>query len=518
VQDEEGQKIACRVPRQGPETSSLSASPLHRAGLGSAVAIALSVACVALSVLGTVGASAATIVVANTGDAANGGFDDLGCTLRDAVEAANDNASDPNGCNGDNAGADTIILQSGQTYMLTQHGVDDTNAKGDLDVVGPVTIRSSGPGLATIDARSNIFAGPNPPAGADRAVDILPSAGAVTLEGLRIEDGLALPGKTIGGGGGVLNEASLTVRNSEVVGNQEQGMELNLGGGIYSRGPLAELTVIGSTIANNKAVSQGAGETEAVGGGIASYQSSKSLTILNSTVSGNSASGSGGGGLAGGVFAGDNVNHPVSSLVHVTITSNSANRIGGLEIGEGTLTGNLIAANTDLQEDTPDCRAAGPVTSGAGNLLGSSGQFESTCELAAPGDLLGTFAAPILPNLGTLVDNGGPTKTQIPNPGSPAIDRGAACPETDQRGLFRAAAAPCDSGAVEIGATASPPAAPVAPAIASPPVVSQLASPPLAAPGSKATGRRAAALARCKKKKTKKARGKCRVKARKLPL
>jgi len=59
-------------------------------------------------------------------------------------------------------------------------------------------------------------------------------------------------------------------------------------------------------------------------------------------------------------------------------------------------------------------------------------------------------------NLGTLANNGGPTQTMMPQPGSPAINA-IACtggPATDQRGYMRpdpgsTSATPCDIGAVE---------------------------------------------------------------------
>src|SRR5262249_51221226 len=103
-------------------------------------------ACVAAAALTALPAmaSAATINVTSDGE----GFDDTGCLLRDAVQAANTNA--PVGaCNGDNAGADTIVLQSGHTYTLSKHGVDDDNSHGDLDIIGPTTIKADGSGLAT---------------------------------------------------------------------------------------------------------------------------------------------------------------------------------------------------------------------------------------------------------------------------------------------------------------------------------------------------------------------------------
>jgi hypothetical protein len=117
-------------------------------------------------------------------------------------------------------------------------------------------------------------------------------------------------------------------------------------------------------------------------------------------------------------------------------------------------------------------------------VLGSSGTLEDECGFGPPADLIGTVAEPVNPNLGTLVDNGGPTRTQAPNPGSPAIDRGGTCPETDQRGFFRAPAAPCDAGAVEVGATVTPPVVPVQvpPGGTSPPAGAGAAAPSSSAP------------------------------------
>jgi hypothetical protein len=55
-----------------------------------------------------------------------------------------------------------------------------------------------------------------------------------------------------------------------------------------------------------------------------------------------------------------------------------------------------------------------------------------------------TFADPLL---GDLADNGGPTETMALPEGSPALDAGHGCPETDQRGEPRPD--PCDLGAYE---------------------------------------------------------------------
>jgi hypothetical protein len=470
------------------------------------------------------GAGAATIVVPRTTDAPNGGFDDEGCTLRDAIMAANTNSSHPLGCDGDSAGADTIVLQSGQTYTLSFHGVDDNNAAGDLDITGPVTIRSSGPGLARINAASNTL--PGPPTGADRALHVLASAGDVTLEGIRVEGGFVNHSTGFGGGGGIRNESLLTLRRSEVVNNRVEGGPYILGGGIWAHGPTARLRIFESTIAENSLLKLG---SNALGGGITAYPDATELTIENSTISGNKAEGQFA--EAGGIFGGDYLNSALATLTNVTVVGNSADDIGGIWL-RGSLTGSLVAGNTVVNPDAifRDCVGSTSLTSGGGNLIGEA-QEGGWCMFKETGDAFGTEAAPINPNLGTLVNNGGPTRTRAPNTGSPAINRGGPCSATDQRGFFRFAAAPCDAGAVEVGASVNPPALPSPPAPPpaapappppSPPPATPAPPPPAAA--NSATGQRAAALARCGKlkkptrKQTRKARSKCRVKAQKLPL
>jgi hypothetical protein len=68
--------------------------------------------------------------------------------------------------------------------------------------------------------------------------------------------------------------------------------------------------------------------------------------------------------------------------------------------------------------------------------------MDGSCPIGASAD----------PLLGPLADNGGFSLTQLPLPGSPAIDGGttAGCPSTDQRGLPRPAGLSCHIGAVEV--------------------------------------------------------------------
>jgi CSLREA domain-containing protein len=452
------------------------------------------------------GAGAATITVNETVDGIeNGGT----CSLREAVQTANTNLTGLGlGCNGDTAGADVILLQGGVTYKLTSHAVpEDANASGDLDITGGggTTIRSVGPGLATIDADSTTFPGP-----ADntrgRAIDILNGAGGVTLEGIRVTNG-AVTDST--GGGGIRTRAPLTLTDSEVRNSNVavSGGTTNFGaGGILVLDP-GGLTLNRSTIAGNLVkAAPGINGDSARGGGIGYFSGANPLNATNSTISGNTVDSSGNTGnttYAGGLYWLGFVQ--TMTLTNVTISNNSA--IGGTApvvsaggmvifeangaVSNATLKGTIVAGN--IAPTDVDCGQVNPDDdwiSAGDNVLGD---FSACDHTGGSNDLF--FSNP---NLGPLSNYGGLTETQILNPGSPAIDHGGTCPETDQRGFFRAPVAPCDTGAVELNAPASlPPAPPSAPA--------------------GPTGQRAAALKKCNKKKTAKARKKCKRKARLLP-
>ncbi|MCB1261950.1 MAG: hypothetical protein KDB33_16420, partial [Acidimicrobiales bacterium] len=84
---------------------------------------------------------------------------------------------------------------------------------------------------------------------------------------------------------------------------------------------------------------------------------------------------------------------------------------------------------------------AGAVTSGGGNVVS-----DGTCGLDEASDLSGVGDV----GLGPLADNGGPTLTRLPAPGSPLLDRAVGtCGPADQRGLPRPQGPACDTGAVE---------------------------------------------------------------------
>lgn len=410
------------------------------------------------------GVGAATITVDATHDL-TGSFDDPGgCNLRDAITAANTNApfSECPGDNGNGTGADTILLQGGLTYSLTKHALpEDANESGDLDITGGggTTIRSTGTGLATIDADSTLFPGPaNSTRG--RAIDILNGAGAVTLQRIQVSSGAVTDGS---GGGGIRSRAPLTLIDSEVRGNNVGlfgGSADNPGGGIFVKDP-GSLTLTRSTVADNLVKADpGMQNDSARGGGIAYQSGSGDMVATNSTISGNMVDSSGNTNAttyAGGIYwlgPGRSM-----TLTNVTISNNSA--IGGSSasvFGGGivlfeenaTLRGTILAGN--LAPTKADCAQINPEEdwiSGGDNIVGDT----SGCGvIGGTNDLFNTA-----PSLGPLSDYGGLTRTQLPNPGSAVIDHGGTCPETDQRAFFRLSVAPCDAGAVEVGAPATQP-------------------------------------------------------------
>jgi hypothetical protein len=493
------------------------------------------------------GAGAATITVdIPSDDGSTQGFDDVGCSVRDAVQSANTNTAvsfcDTTTTGTFTAAPDTIVLQGEQTHVLTIDnglGGEDDNVSGDIDIEGPVTITATGAGLATIDQQDNLF-GPGTPdfEVRDRVFHVESNAGGVTFNRLRITGGVAgnqgpTPGIPTLGGGGILTEAPLMITDSEIVDNMAREYNVNfsaIGGGVMVRGGSARLTMTGSTVADNLVqTGDDFNSGSAIGGGIAAFPVDSGfpaplgVDITNSTISGNVSQGVAGGnpaqhfGVLGGLFAANGPSPGFSkttvNLTNVTITDNLATAVtpgngavGGTQLAQGTVRGSIIAGNTDTRPnnfdapsgpdgDFPDCGLT-PV-SGGGNVIGEPGV--GACDtFAGPNDLVGTTSpgGAINPNLGNLLPNGGLTRTHAPNPGSPAINRGGTCPATDQTGLFRYIAAPCDAGSVEIGATATPP--------------------PI--PSTGPTGQRAAALKKCKKIKKKKKRKKCKRKANKLPV
>ncbi|AFZ49127.1 beta strand repeat-containing protein [Dactylococcopsis salina] len=139
--------------------------------------------------------------------------------------------------------------------------------------------------------------------------------------------GLTISGGTAQNGGGILNRENLTLTNSTLSGNSAR-----TGGGIDNEGTAS---LINSIVTDNSASSRGGG-----------IFSSENLTISNTIISGNSADSEG-----GGIFNSQSLTLGISTIINSSVSSNSANRGGGIVNG-GTLDlNNSTVSNNSADEE-----------------------------------------------------------------------------------------------------------------------------------------------------------------------
>ena len=238
-----------------------------------------------------------------------------------------------------------------------------------------------------------------------------------------------------GNGGGIYIDNSIgpTITNSTISTNVANDGN---GGGIYiSRSP--DSTILYSTISTNVADN---------GGGIY-IENSVSATIVNSTISTNVADDGNGGGNGGGLRS-DNDNEVF--LLFSTINSNTAvGQGGGIFTADSILENNNIFSRFRLFLNNVVANSVGGDIGGVCPTNGLSGgtwiEEGGPClfNLNLTGD----------PMLGPLQDNGGPTLTHAPLPGSGLINGTTICEmleSQDQRGEPRGTdEGPCFVGAVE---------------------------------------------------------------------
>jgi hypothetical protein len=274
------------------------------------------------------------------------------------------------------APGDTIIIPAG-TITLQGASAENENASGDLDIDKDLIIRGAGAEATIVDAD-----------GVDRVFHVLNSGANVIIEDLAVRNGRLIAAAAEGGG--VLNLAELTLRRCEIAGN-----EAVLGGGVASAG---ELTMEDCLIRDN------VGST----GGLQLAGMGK---VVNCTLDGNEGNAV-------------NVGFPGTlTIINCTITGTMAASallsIGDFRVRNTVFANNLHGNCADLLEGVSD---------------GYNLSDDDTCGFVGPGDRNKTDAM-----LGPLADNGGPTRTRAPRPGSPLIDAGtdAFCPASDQRGLLR---------------------------------------------------------------------------------
>ena len=315
-----------------------------------------------IAVLGTLllapmAASAATITVNSTADSTGGSQ----CTLRDAIAAANNNATS-GGCVA-GSGADTIKFAVPNLSVIKLTSKTPLVINSDVSIVGP------GQTWLAIDGVK-----------ATRVFEV--DSGTVAISGLTIQNGF----NDTDNGGGIYNNATLSVSNcaltKNIVGTGGSG------GGIYNE-TAATLTVTNCALTGNVALAGGFGgaianegtlqiansvltgnsATEAGLGG--AIYNDGTADIANSSFQSNKALGDSTGGFSG--YGGAIYSDGTATLTNCTVAKNSAT-VGGFGGGienEGTLTvdsclvqGNTAAGSTG---------AVGGVGGSGGGISNSSG-------------------------------------------------------------------------------------------------------------------------------------------------
>lgn len=366
--------------------------------------------------------SAATFTVNQAGDAGDLTCDAT-CTLRDAVDDAN-NA----------AGNDTINFAGSLTTIVLTAEIVINGVNGALDINGP------GANVLTIDGG----------AGTNRIFFI--DGAVVNISGATLTGGNGAGAVDSGNGGAVyVNAGSLTLESVHVTGNSVSG--LFFPGGVYFNGGTNH-RIRNSTFSGNVSDTDCGGFFNTGGG---------SLSIVNSTFSGNSATGQGSAGTGqGGAFCSD----ADTTLRNVTISGNTAIDSGGFVHSNGAfnIANSIVAGNIVSGVGNPvEIRfVGGTFTSAGDNLIGdAAGESANT---GNPVTYQGSDILDTPPLLGTLQNNGGATPTRALTTGSPAIDAGnnalAVDPfnnsalTVDQRGLTRIVDGPPppNTAIVDIGA------------------------------------------------------------------
>lgn len=319
------------------------------------------------------------------------------------------------------------------------------------------------------------------------------SGGAIINSAVMAVSSSVISGNQAVTGGAVYNSGTMTLNNSQLSVNQATNggaifntgslaisiltMSNNLatagsGGGIYST---STLTISGTTFVTNSAIGVGASvypslSEAGISYGGALFISSGTVGITNSTFYQNAVIGGnqfnngmffvpGGYGFGGALF----VNVGNCSLINCTIVANSSvSKAGagsiGLGIGGGiyNYSGTISLLNTIVAENS--LVGYSPATNGP-DLFGafvSSGYNLIGNNQGATGLSIFDFQN-VAANLGPLQNNGGPTLTCVPLPGSYAIGYGSStgAPSTDQRGVPRPQGGAFDIGAVQV-VTGSP--------------------------------------------------------------
>lgn len=358
-------------------------------------------------------------VVNSTNDPGAGSCDEVECTLREAIVAANVDGGAEN-IIFDIPGNGPHTIQLDLSLPTLSDSVNITNTSGEK-----ITVRGEGSTepyrIFTIDPGQTVNISGLTITNADTSNNFFSNGGGIFNQGTLTLTNSSVSGNSAINGGGISNFGTLTVANSIVSSNSAIGYNNCNGGGIYNQGTL---TMTNSTVSGNSSALDG--------GGI----SNEGLSILtNSTVSGNHSA----------RFAGGIDNKGTLRLISATITNNRADADSS---GEGKGGGLYFDIPPLLQNSIIADNYRGASTANEDNIQGFPGldvDPASSFNLIGPGGSGGLSDGTnnnrvdvANPGLAPLAYNGGWTQTHALQAGSPAIDKGDSFGlTTDQRGSVR---------------------------------------------------------------------------------
>ena len=398
---------------------------------------------------------------------------------------------------------------SGATLTVDQRGLplDASCATGSTDVgsvqINSLTVNSSADtggntcgGTCTLRQAINQANA----SGGDITIDSSLSGATLTLTGIlpEIEGSINVSGPTGGftingqnkyqafwvDGGASLSLSNITIENASTALSTSGAYAQGYGGAIFNT---SNLTVSNCAFLNNTAGSAASGSGQANPSEGGAILNTGNATITNCTFSGNTASNTPGQGGSGGAITSsgpvtitdstfstnsaptgsaiyDLSSSPVS-ITYSTFAGNAATSTGAVDVSNGGMT----AINDTFANNT------GGSSPGAGTGINNDGGTlvvkntllaeaaectDPACSAGGAGDI--TLATP---GVSTLGNNGGPTQTVLPLPGTTAICGGVAANipsgvTTDQRGFSNTApgsygVANCsDAGSVQTDYTA----------------------------------------------------------------
>jgi hypothetical protein len=321
----------------------------------------------------------------------------------------------------DNAFPGDVVIVPPGTYMVTSD---------EINVSTGITIRGAG-------ARRTIVRSD----GTNRIFRIADSAGAATIREMAITGGHTDGSDLSDYGGAIRTEASdLTLIGVAMTDNSTsfEPPDYHDGGAVFVADNAANLVVRDSLFAHNTGYNGGA------------INSNGPITVVNSTFADNSGGSSTSNGIAGAIYASDDL-----TIRGVTAIRNrdfyTPVHAGAIYIGDQFVARDSIVSLGRNFEDNgmPAGSAGNPGT--VANCDSVADEESANVENGTDCGFSGTSSRQgVDPRVASLQNNGGQTNTMRLLPGSPAINRGATCEPADQRGLSRALGGRCDIGAYEL--------------------------------------------------------------------